>query len=267
MKAHILVLLGTGIAFAAIDPGWQISKANQDMESGHPERAWKRYLRAEDEALRRADRETWIAARCQRTELLLLSENLTAADSLRPRLSPLGETAIDSARIHLTAARVLLVAGHLTQAQEEAWSARLAAHSADDDALEAACWIALSRSEFLQGKGVAARQSLGQARNLADDEPHLTAQADLEEANQISGATDKALRLVRKAKETFRQAHWPSGVLLSLEREGLLLEASGQREAASQAWSEAAELASRLSLDAALRRVRKHLQAPPPAAR
>jgi len=267
MKAHILVLLGAGIAIAATDPGWQISKAQQDMESGHPERAWKRYLRAEDEALRRADRETWIAARCQRTELLLLSEDLTAADSLRPRLSLLGESAVDSARIRLTAARVQLAEGHPELAQGEAWAAHLSAHSADDDILEAACWIVLSRCEFLQGKAVAAQQSLERARNLADGEPHLAAQADLEEASQISGAPDKALRLVRKAKETFRQAHWPGGVLLSLEREGLLLETSGQRDAASQAWSEAAELASRLSLDAAHRRARGHLQAPSPAAR
>lgn len=267
MKAHILVLLGTGIAFAATDPGWQLSKAQQDMESGYPERAWKRYLRAEEEAARRADRETWIAARCQRTELLLLSENLTAADSLRPRLSPLGETAIDSARIHLTAARILLVTGHSAQAQDEAWSARLAAHGVGDDALEAACWIALSRSESMQGKASAARESLEQARSLADGEPHLVAQADLEEANQLPDAPGKALHLVRKAKETFRKAHWPSGVLLSLEREGLLLEASGQRDAACQAWNEAAELASRLGLETVHRRAREHLQASPPAVR
>jgi hypothetical protein len=262
MKLSFLVLAGIGLA-AAADPGWQISKANRDMEDGHPERAWERYLRAEEDALRRGDREAWIIARSQRTELLLLSEEVSAADSLRPHLSSLEETAIDSARIRLTAARVLLAAGHPETAQQEAWAAHLAAHNADDDLLEAACWIAISRSESLQGKAVAARQSLAQARSLADGEPHLAAQADLEEARQLSAAPTKALRLVRKAKEAFRQAHWPSGVLLSQEREALLLETLDQKDAAAQAWQEVQAQAQRLGLEATARRAGDRLQVGP----
>lgn len=259
MKTLHLVLALAAMGLAA-DASWQLSKARQSMEDGRPDRAWDRYLKAEDLAARQGDRSTWIAARCQRVELLLVSEDIAGADSLKPALSLLGETVEDSARIRLTLARVLLARNQPAPAQAEAWAARQSARSADQRELEAACWLALARSEHLGGKTAEAKESLEEARSRAAGQPHLISQAWLEEARQKRGAPEKALPLVRKAREGFQAARWPSGQLPCLELEAQLLESLGQQEAARQAWQRMAELAQRLGLERAQERAQARLK-------
>jgi hypothetical protein len=244
LGAFILMAAG---AFAG-DPGWQITKARQAMEDGKLDLAWSRLEQAEETALRQGAHSVWIAARCQRTELALLHEDMALADSLCPKLSLLGEQPIDSARIRLEIARVRLAQGNATQAGTEAWEAHKSAHAGDDDALEAVAWLALSRSEFLTGKSAEAKQSLSEARSLADDMGHLQAQVDLEDARQNQAHPADALRLVRRAKERFRQVRWPTGVARALEQEASILDAGNNPLAASQAWKELEELAKRLGL-------------------
>ncbi len=258
MKVMLAILALAHFAGAA-DPGWLISRGQSALADGRPDLAWEHYLSAEDGAARRGDRSTWVAARCQRTDLLLLTEDCVAADSVRPRLSLLGETSGDSARIRLCAARLQLARGDAAGAHVEAWAARQAAHHADEDLLEAATWLALSRSEYLQGKKAEARQSLEEARDLADDEPILDAQADLEEARQ-GLPPDKAMKLVRRARQIFEQLPWPIGVLTCHERAGELMEQAGNRAAAREAWTSARDLASKLQLEKAARRADSHLK-------
>lgn len=259
MKAALLVVALCGVSFAA-DAAWQLTKARQSMEDGRIDRAWARYLKAEDLAQRQGDRSTWIAARTQRTELLLLSEELAAADSLCPSLSLLGETPADSARIRLARSRVLLAKGEPEKALPEAWAARLSAHSADLPELEAACWLALSRSESLTGKTAEARQSLEEARSRADGQPDLVAQGWFEEARQKLSNPDRALACVRTAREAFGAARWPGGIVRSLELEATLLEGMGRKDAARQAWQEMAALAERLGLTKAQARAQARLR-------
>lgn len=259
MRIAFLVLAWCGMSFAA-DAAWQLTKARQSMEEGRIDRAWSRYLKAESLAQQQGDRSTWIVARTQRTELLLLSEEFAAADSLCPSLSLLGETPADSARIRLARARVLLAKGEPEKALPEAWAARLNAHSADIPELEAASWLALSRSESQSGKGTEARQSLEEARSRADGQPNLVAQGWFEEARQKLSNPDKALACVRTARESFRAARWPSGIVRSLELEATLLEAMGRKDAARQAWQEMSDLAERLVLGKAQARAQAHLR-------
>lgn len=253
----VLCLAAAGLA---ADASWQLSKARQAMEDGRPDRAWARYLKAEDLASRQGDRSTWIAARCQRVEILLASDDTVGADSLQPAISLLGETPEDSARIRLTRARVLLARAQPVQAQAEAWAARQSARSADQRELEAACWLALARGEHLAAKPAEARESLEEARSRAADQPHLVAQAWLEEARQKRSSPDKALALVRKARIGFQAARWPSGQIPCLELEAQLLEALDQRDAARQAWQRMAELGQRLGLERAQARAQARLR-------
>ncbi|MEN9352921.1 MAG: hypothetical protein RL318_246 [Fibrobacterota bacterium] len=261
MKRLALALLLAGTAWS-IDLPWQFAKARQAMEDGRLDRAWARYVKTEALALQTGDRGSWVLARCQRTELLLLSEEFAAADSLRPVLSLLGESAGDSARIRLTMARVLLAQGKPEQALAEAWLARQSAHSADLPELEAACWLALARSEALTGKLSEAHQSLAEARDKADGQPHLLAQGHLEEARQNLSSPASALILVRKAREGFRSARWPSGIVRCLELEAVLLAGPGRMDAARQAWQDLVDLAGRLGLEKVRARAQSRLDAP-----
>jgi tetratricopeptide (TPR) repeat protein len=258
MRGLALSLFLAGAAWS-VDVPWQLTKARQSMEDGRLDRAWSRYLKTEALALQQGDRSSWILARCQRTELLLLSEEFAAADSLRPRLSLLGELAADSARIRLTAARVLLAQNRPELALGEAWQARLNARSADLPELEAASWLALARSEFQTGKASEALHSLVEARDLADGQPHLVAQGHLEEARQNLSNPAKALGLVRKAREGFRRARWPSGLVRCLELEATLLAGMGREDAAQEAWQELADLAGRLGLETTRNRAQGRL--------
>lgn len=249
MKAVVVACLAVlSVGVLAGDPGWQISKARQAMEDGRLGLAWSRLVQSEETALRQGARSVWIAARCQRTELALLRGEVELADSLCPKLSLLGERTIDSARIRLACARVRLAQGKAAQAGVEAWEAHRLAHASDDDALEAVAWLALSRSEFLTGKASEAKQSLSEARSLSDDLGHLLAQVDLEEARQCQAQPTEALRLVRRAKERFRQVRWPTGVVRALEQEAAILDGTPDKAAALQAWSELEDLANRLGL-------------------
>lgn len=259
MRFPVLTLALAGAGMAA-DASWQLVKARQAMEDGRPDRAWSRYLKAEDLAMRQGDRTTWISARSQRVEILLASDDTLGADSLQPALSLLAETPEDSARIRLTRARVLLARGEAAKAQVEAWAARQSARSADQPELEAACWLALARSEALGGKPDEAKESLEEARSRADGQPHLLAQAWFEEARQRRSNPEKALPLVRKAREGFQAAHWPSGQVPCLELEAQLLEAGGQPDAAHQAWQRMADLAQRLGLEGARSRALSRLR-------
>lgn len=71
---------------------------------------------------------------------------------------------------------------------------------------------------------------------------------DLEEARQCQAQPTEALRLVRRAKERFRQVRWPTGVVRALEQEAAILDGTPDKAAALQAWSELEDLANRLGL-------------------